>query len=191
MLSWHTRTHRHTDTHTHLYTYSFWVRQYIENHCHNHHLAMNWCQDPSNTYLVTVCWIVIRSDGTNKDNYWLRIEFWLYLQLFISSPILITSHFAFCSFHSNFTKITLDHISGLGRSPAVVSSGWNDHEGVFLHPSSPTRFLILVWLAWDRRGWGEESKRKGRRHCFPSVDTRTFSVPSFSIWWPIHDLAEK
>ena len=132
---------------------------------------MNWCQDPSNPYLVTICWIAIRSDGTNKDNYWLKIEFWLYLQLFISSPILITSHFALRSFHSNFNKTTLDPISGLGKSHSGGEFRLKWSWGCFPLPQLSSE--VLDPSVGLRGRWGAGEKRARGKVKGPTlVDTR-------------------
>lgn len=70
------RTHTHTPLYISLQIPSR-TREQTDNHCQNLHLAVNPCQDssPSSMYLVMICWIVTRSDGTNKDNCWLNIEF--------------------------------------------------------------------------------------------------------------------
>ena len=90
-------THTHTSLHISLHIPSR-SREQTDNHCQNLHLAVNPCQDssPSSMYLVTICWNVTRSDGTNKDNCWLNIEFWVFLQPCISS-ISNPHYFSLCS----------------------------------------------------------------------------------------------
>lgn len=131
-----------------------------------------------------MCWIVTRSDCTNKDNCWLNIEFWVFLHSRIV-PIASLHYFSFCYLFMSqqLYQNNLNHIFWRGRSHSVGQGRWNDNEGIFLCHSSSTRFWILLWACVGEVGSGKESKRKGKRDFRQTKKYLEFLAPYDCLQW--------